>query len=175
MASTDTQGHYKLPFLGLDTETINSRDLQTIGSRLLDEIHESGLPRIVCVKERKGKESKERRAVLVDFDQYARMQESFEQLFFIVSDILTIQRKNTLSDASKEEMEETFHQVRRSLPDRSPVGAYFDRLLHLSENYFSSSVTAPTEATQRMQNKLEASGKKVIKKNGSLSRRPYQE
>lgn len=173
MVSTNTEEHYKLPFLGLDTKTINSRDLQTVGSRLLDEIHETGLPKIVCVKGRENKE--DRRAVLVDFDQYARMQESFEKLFFIVSDMLTIQKKNVLPDASKEQIEEVFLQVRRSLPDRSPVGIYFDRLFELAENFFSSSDTAPTEATQHMQRKLELSGKKVIKKNGSLSRRPYQE
>jgi hypothetical protein len=165
MGSTATA--HKLPFLGLDTKTINSKDLQTIGSRVLDEIHTSGDPKIVSVKER--------RAVLVDYDQYARMQESFQKLFNIVSDFLIIQRTTSLSENSKEQMEEVFYQVRDLLPDNSPIGIYFDRLLQIAETYFSSSETIPSEAAKRMQTKLAASGKKVTKKNGSLSRRPYHE
>jgi hypothetical protein len=165
MGSTATA--HKLPFLGFDTKTINSRELQTIGTRILDEIHTSGDPRIVNVKDR--------RAVLVDYDQYASLQDNFQKLFSIVADMLIIQRTGSLSQSSKEEIEEVFYQIRGVLPNNCHAGLYFDRLLQFADHYFSSSETAPSEATGRMQKKLAASGKKVTKKNGSISRRPHQE
>lgn len=178
MTSSHTEDSHKFPFLSLDTETINSKELQSIGSGILNELHESGCPKIVSIKQRGEEGNKEKRAVIVDYQQYIKMQEGVKELFIALSDVVTYQSMSCssgISDDLQEELQGILQKIRSDLPQDSSIVSYVDRLARFSVNFFSSSEAVPAEATRRMQSKLEKSAKKVTKKHGALSKRPYQE
>ncbi len=168
MAISKSDSEKKLPFLTLESKIIGTRELQKISSSSLSSSLEQG-PQIVSIGGIK-------RAVLVNYNQYSRFQETFKDLFkkmLIVNQILP-----KIPDGHKLHIEElkleitgTLEKIVSESPETSPFAELMDAILGVATGLFKHGVqSTPSEIRTSARKTLHSTAQKVTKKHGRPKR-----
>jgi len=141
--------HMVLPFLGKNTPTINSKQLQRLSGNKLTDL-ENG-PQIIEINGVK-------QAVLVDYDQFENLEKRFHQIvnklgkFSQVFALLKIPADHELLEL-RVDIEATLRKIVSEIPESSPFVEYMDSLLGLTAALYEKSVNAPKEMKEAIVNR----------------------
>ena len=150
----------KLPMLNMESKSIGTRDLQRISAKYLDSLGKDGL-QVVVVNGMK-------RAVLVDYEQFAHFQKRFQEVFgevFAVSQLLPnvrVPEGYALKvNKLKDEISGTIQKVVSESPESSPFTGLMDAVMGVAMGIFSDSASAPVEMKQSVRNKMTETATKI--------------
>lgn len=158
LTSNSTQKQ-KLPFIDMDTKLIGTRDLQKTSSKSLDTLKETG-PKIITV-------GGEKKAVLIDYNDYLHFQKRFQKIFKLATvvnqifPIFNIPEGHKLQiDSLKMEMEGTLKEIIIESPESSPFTDLMDAVMSVAKGLFNNSETAPIELKKNAKDNLMQNVKK---------------
>lgn len=150
----------KLPMLHMDSKTIGSRDLQKVTAKYLDSLSESG-PQVVVV-------GGMRKAVLVDYEQFAHFQRRFNEVFREVFAIGQLLPKIKVPEGFelnvnklRIEISGTIQKIVSESPESSPFTDLMDAVIGVAMGVFAESTPAPAEMKKSAHDKLMETATKV--------------